>query len=314
MVKALNRNSIIAIAFLAILFVVFFALIIFHQIEGLLSNAFNAIRSVRKEEIGSIVVNNLVKEAPHPVEVVEPNSFDYPVEITGPEAFSYPVEVTGVDAFFYPIEVFGPEVLDYPEIVFEQVVEEAKNDDMRISEHVEPKKVLSADTKAEIARLREEFDTYRARYPKHRFNEEYALEAMIYIVEEMRYSKYGAAGMIGNVFSECEFIPSAGEGDYYIGIMQWDWRERWPRITNWLSKNGYDQYDFMGQVKAIFGSDDYQPYQKVFEKMRTMEDERVAATYWQILYEGAEGQADWMRKDGATMCLLLYEIYDLQKT
>ena len=141
----------------------------------------------------------------------------------------------------------------------------------------------------------------------HGFKYDMAIQTMHYLIEKQNFSKYGAAGIVGNIYCECRFDPEASNG-YHIGIMQWDWKARWPKITSWLQEQNLSTYDFCGQVKAIFLSDDANDYQEVFARMRTMTDAVRAADYWQILYEGAEGQGTGQRELGARLSLALYEL------
>ena len=139
------------------------------------------------------------------------------------------------------------------------------------------------------------------------YNDEYAIQSMYYLVDYQGFSKYGAAGIVGNIYAECRFDPKASNGTH-IGIMQWDWKARWPKVSKWLKENKLSEDNYYGQLIAVFDSDDAKNYSKVFEKMQTMSNEIVAADYWQIMYEGAEGQSTGPRELGARLALALYEL------
>ena len=141
------------------------------------------------------------------------------------------------------------------------------------------------------------------------YNEELALQAMHYFIDEQGLSKYGAAGIVGNIYAECGFDASAGS--YYLGICQWDCVTRWPRIVNWLRNNGWNDYSFEGQLRAIFYSSDADYFTWVFDEMKTITNEKEAAIYWLYNYEVAPGQAEYKRQQGATYALALYEIENL---
>ena len=129
---------------------------------------------------------------------------------------------------------------------------------------------------------------------------------MHYFINEQGHTKYGAAGIVGNIYAECGFDTTVGS--YYLGICQWDCVTRWPRITNWLYNNGWDIYSYDGQLRAIFYSSDADYFTWVFDEMRTISNEKEAAIYWLYNYEIAPGQAEYKRQQGATYALALYEI------
>ena len=144
---------------------------------------------------------------------------------------------------------------------------------------------LTVDNTAEIEEWKNVIAQIRTEYWD--YNEEKALQAMNYFIDEQGLSKYGAAGIVGNIYAECGFDASAGS--YHIGICQWDCYDRWPKIVTWLRNNGWEDYSFSGQLRSI-------------------SNEKEAAIYWLNNYEIAPGQAEYKRQQGATYALALYEL------
>ncbi len=167
---------------------------------------------------------------------------------------------------------------------------------------------LTVDNTAEIEEWKNVIAQIRTEYWD--YNEERALQAMHYFIDEQGLSKYGAAGIVGNIYAECGFDASAGS--YYLGICQWDCNDRWPKIVTWLRNNGWEDYSFSGQLRAIFYSSDADYFTWVFDEMRSISNEKEAAIYWLYNYEIAPGQAEYKRQQGATYALALYELEMLQ--
>lgn len=140
------------------------------------------------------------------------------------------------------------------------------------------------------------------------YNVEKAIQGMQYLTEEQNFSEEGAAGIIGNLFSESRFDGSEEFGSHK-GIAQWD-SNRWPLIEDWLYVNEYKDHSFLGQLIAIFESKDGEHFQETFHAMRKMADAEVAAMYWLERYEKAPGQAEEERQ---WIAQLTYELYAVNK-
>lgn len=92
------------------------------------------------------------------------------------------------------------------------------------------------------------------------------------------------------------------------GIAQWD-VNRCPHIEKWLYVNNYKENSFLGQLIAMFESEDGKAFKKVFDVMRHQPDPKDAVQYWLIHYEKAPGQAENERQQIAQ---LTYELYTAQ--
>lgn len=137
-----------------------------------------------------------------------------------------------------------------------------------------------------------------------------AFLGMDILVNDHGFSVAGAAGVMGNFYAECRFDSSEISGSHK-GLAQWDSTYRWPMIAEWLNENGYELTSFVGQMEAIFYSEDANeftsgnPY-NTFQKMREATDPRSAALTWLYEYERAPGQSEMTRQD---MAELTYELY-----
>ena len=136
------------------------------------------------------------------------------------------------------------------------------------------------------------------------YDVEKAIQGMDYLVQEQNFSKEGAAGIMGNLFSESRFNGAEVYGSH-VGIAQWD-ENRWPLIEDWLYVNEYKEHSFLGQLIAIFESKDGEDFQETFHAMRKMSDAELAALYWLEKYEKAPGQAEAERQEIAQLTFELY--------
>ena len=131
-----------------------------------------------------------------------------------------------------------------------------------------------------------------------------AMIGMRYLVIDEGFTVEGAAGLIGNVYSECRFKVGADNGSHF-GIMQWDYWDRWPQISAYLEENGvslYSRYQdysgltkeeqaeiFVWQLKATLHSTDASNYTKYIEACRIDTSASNSADRWRAHYEVCGG-------------------------
>ena len=131
-----------------------------------------------------------------------------------------------------------------------------------------------------------------------------AIIGMRYLVIEEGFTVEGAAGIIGNVYSECRFNVGADNGSHF-GIMQWDYWDRWPKISAYLEENGvslYSRYQdysgltkeeqaeiFVWQLKATLHSTDAPNYSKYIEACKVDTSASNSADRWRAHYEVCGG-------------------------
>lgn len=150
-----------------------------------------------------------------------------------------------------------------------------------------------------------------------------AMAGMRLLVDEYGFTREGAAGLMGNAFAECTYFVGADNGSHF-GIFQWDYNDRWPRISKYLEETGcirtsrYDNYYdlssdqqidvFLCQLRASLESSDAQYYTSTIEYCRTASDPSSAADNWRVYYEGCGDQATQSRRDAAVRALDLYNV------
>jgi hypothetical protein len=59
-----------------------------------------------------------------------------------------------------------------------------------------------------------------------------------------------AAGIAGNIQQESHFDPKADNGSHH-GIAQWDKKDRWPRVANYIKSIGKDPNTLEGQLYGV---------------------------------------------------------------
>jgi len=147
-----------------------------------------------------------------------------------------------------------------------------------------------------------------------------AMYGMKYLVQEEGFSVEGAAGLIGNVYSECRFDLDADNGSHF-GIFQWDYWDRWPRISGYLEENGVSHYsrhqdysfgskeeeceNFVWQLRAALHSSDAQYYSDTISRCKSDSDASSSADRWRAYYEVCGG-AQYERMEYAEYTATLY--------
>ena len=109
-------------------------------------------------------------------------------------------------------DVIAPQVIQGVTVYTDDIIED---DDEVYASFSQDNSALIAEWEGVIAQIRTEYWDY---------NEERALQAMHYFINEQGLTKYGAAGIVGNIYAECGFDTTVGS--YYLGICQWDCRCR----------------------------------------------------------------------------------------
>ena len=147
-----------------------------------------------------------------------------------------------------------------------------------------------------------------------------AMYGMRYLVEEEGFSVEGAAGLMGNVYSECKFVLDADNGSHF-GIFQWDYYDRWPRISAYLEENGVSHYSrhqdysalskeeecelFVWQLRAALHSSDAQYYSNTIANCKVDTSASSSADRWRANYEVCGG-AKQQRMEYAEYTATLY--------
>ncbi|MBR2066719.1 MAG: DUF4214 domain-containing protein [Solobacterium sp.] len=113
-------------------------------------------------------------------------------------------------------------------------------------------------------------------------------QQMYNYLRRLGYSKAVACGILGNMWSESNFLPYADSG-YYYGLCQWGSTRR-TNLFNWCYANGYDPTTVLGQMHFM----DYELktyYGWVYQQLLTVQDSAQgasdAAWYFVRGYEGA---------------------------
>lgn len=121
--------------------------------------------------------------------------------------------------------------------------------------------------------------------------EEKIKAAISYFVSE-GFTEEGAAGIVGNIFQESRFEPTADNGNHY-GICQWNYvgvyknptGGRWKKILSWMESNGYNYDSFAGQLMAILKSEDAKSYTGYIEQIKKATTVEQATDVWCRHYE-----------------------------
>jgi len=132
------------------------------------------------------------------------------------------------------------------------------------------------------------------------YNAPVAMAGMLYLVNNEGFSVSGAAGLIGNAYSESRFNPGADNGSHF-GVFQWDYYDRWPKISEYLESIGcshtsrYDSYSgidietqktiFVCHLEASLHSSDASYYQNTIEFCKTTSSASDSADRWRANYE-----------------------------
>lgn len=126
--------------------------------------------------------------------------------------------------------------------------------------------------------------------------EDYIRAAMYYFVNEQGFTPKGAAGILGNIAVESGFNPLAyNQSGHWTGTCQWNeyW---WQDIVAWCKENGYDEYSFEGQIRAIVECpNDGCMNEYWWGKLKGMENIDQATELFTVFYEGCintEGGGD----------------------
>ena len=152
-----------------------------------------------------------------------------------------------------------------------------------------------------------------------------AMYGMRYLTLEEGFTIEGAAGLIGNVYSECKFVLDADNGSHF-GIFQWDYSDRWPRISEYLEENGVSHYsrfqDFSGlsleeecelfvwQLRAALHSSDAGYYSNTIENCRIDTSASSSADRWRANYEVCSGAKEQRMEYAEYTATLYHELFD----
>lgn len=77
------------------------------------------------------------------------------------------------------------------------------------------------------------------------------LAVMNYLIDK-GLTKEQAAGIAGNIQQESGFSPKARSKSGYIGIAQWDPKNRWPAVEKYIKSQGYDPMSLEGQLEGLY--------------------------------------------------------------
>lgn len=127
-----------------------------------------------------------------------------------------------------------------------------------------------------------------------------AIAGMLYLVNNEGFTVEGAAGLIGNAYTESRFYPGADNGSHF-GIFQWDYFDRWPKTSEYLESIGcpltsrYDSYSnidyetqkqiFVCHLEAALHSSDAPYYSSTIEYCRGASEASNSADRWRAYYE-----------------------------
>lgn len=132
------------------------------------------------------------------------------------------------------------------------------------------------------------------------YNAPVAMAGMQYLVEQEGFTVEGAAGLIGNAYTESRFDPGADNGSHF-GVFQWDYWDRWPKISEYLENIGcsrtsrYDSYSgldlntqeaiFVCHLEAALHSSDASYYSNTIEYCKSASSASNSADRWRANYE-----------------------------
>ena len=152
-----------------------------------------------------------------------------------------------------------------------------------------------------------------------------AMYGMRYLVLEEGFTIEGAAGLIGNVYSESKFYLDADNGSHF-GIFQWDYYDRWPRISAYLEENGVSHYSrhqdysglsleaqcelFVWQLRASLHSSDAGYYSNTIENCKTDTSASSSADRWRANYEVCSGAKQQRMEYAEYTASLYHELFD----
>lgn len=139
----------------------------------------------------------------------------------------------------------------------------------------------------------------------------YAYEIWYYLRYEMELNKYVAAGIMGNIMTECggqtlDIQPYITNGSGHYGICQWSLKY-FPEVKD---KSLHGQLEFLNStlrwILNDFGDRFYDGFN--YEKFVEIQDERVAAEAFAYVYEVCgKGNCSKRRLDHATTALKYFE-------
>lgn len=175
-----------------------------------------------------------------------------------------------------------------------------------ITETTEPTESTTEPTEAPETLEPQEIEVVVEEKPKYATLSEITSESstedciraiMQYLIDN-GYTTEAAAAVVGNIAVESAFHPETVgyQGDYY-GLCQWNttygggyW---WDTIRSWLSDNGFGEYSFEGQVRAIIEC----PEKKCFaewcqEEMTSLTNIDQATELFTVYYECCIGGED----------------------
>lgn len=135
------------------------------------------------------------------------------------------------------------------------------------------------------------------------YDAELAMVGMCMLVEE-GFNPEGAAGLMGNVYCESRFFVGADNGSHF-GIFQWDYNDRWVKISKYLEDNQcilYSRYDdyssyeacgsnlgrveiFKAQLMASLHSEDAKFYTNTISGCKNATSASESADLWRRNYE-----------------------------
>lgn len=138
----------------------------------------------------------------------------------------------------------------------------------------------------------------------------YAREIWEYLRYEMELNKYCAAGIMGNIMTECggqtlNIQPYITNSSGHYGICQWNLRY-FPEVRG---KSLHGQLEFLNStirwIMNDFGDRYYDGFN--YNKFIEITDERVAAKAFAYAYEGSPKPCSQRRLDHATTALNYFE-------
>ena len=138
----------------------------------------------------------------------------------------------------------------------------------------------------------------------------YAREIWEYLRYEMGLNKYCAAGIMGNIMTECggqtlDIQPYITNSSGHYGICQWNLRY-FPEVRG---KSLHGQLEFLNStirwIMNDFGDRYYDGFN--YNKFIEITDERIAAQAFAYAYEGSPKPCSQRRLDHATTALNYFE-------
>ena len=139
----------------------------------------------------------------------------------------------------------------------------------------------------------------------------YAREIWEYLRYEMELNKYCAAGIMGNIMTECggqtlDIQPYITNSSGHYGICQWNLRY-FPEVRG---KSLHGQLEFLNStirwIMNDFGDRYYNGFN--YNKFIEITDERIAAEAFAYAYEGSPKPCSQRRLDHATTALNYFEV------